>query len=136
MAINNVIIEGRLTRDPEIRVAESGASIAKFSVAVDRDIPSRDGDKKADFINCIAFNKTAEFIEKWFTKGKGIAVIGRIQTGSYQNKDGVTVYTTEVVADRVTFPIGGKQEKKGETEEQVSLPPEGFEQIDEDDIPF
>lgn len=135
MAINNVVIEGRLTKDPEIRAMENGTSVAKFSLAVDRDIPSKDGEKKADFINCVAFGKTAEFIDKWFNKGKGIAVVGRIQTGSYTNKDGAKVYTTEVVADRVIFPVGGKQEKREEADEQIRIP-EGFEHIDEDDIPF
>ena len=138
MAINNAIIEGRLTRDPEFRVsAESSKSIAKFTVAVDRDMASKDGERKADFISCTAFGKTAEFVDKWFGRGKGIYVIGRIQTGSFMNKDGATVYTTEVVADRVGFPISTKDKKEDEgTHEEQTTIPQGFEQIDDDDIPF
>lgn len=138
MGLNNVVLEGRLTRDPDVRAMENGTSVARFSLAVDRDVPSSDGTRKADFINCVAFGKTAEFVDKWLTKGKGIAIVGHIQTGSYKNKDGATVYTTDVIVDRAIFPLGGKQEKKeaqGETEEQMGIP-EGFEQISDDDIPF
>lgn len=100
--MNSVNLTGRLTRDPEIRYTDGGTSIARFSIAVDRKFTQENG-PKADFPNCIAFGKTAEFIEKWFSKGMKIEVTGRIQTGSYKNQDGNTVYTTDVVAERVGF---------------------------------
>lgn len=100
--MNSVQLLGRLTRDPEVRYAESGSTIARFSLAVDRKF-KQEGGETADFINCIAFGKTAEFIEKYFSKGMKIALNGRIQTGSYTNKDGVKVYTTDVVVENVEF---------------------------------
>lgn len=96
--MNKTILMGRLTRDPEIRTAagESGTVIARFTLAVNRRF-RRDGEASADFINCVAFGKTAEFIEKYINKGRQICVSGRIQTGSYTNRDGQKIYTTEVV---------------------------------------
>lgn len=104
--MNSVQIVGRFTRDPDIRYADSGTSIARFTLAVDRAYKREEG-PGADFISCVAFGKTAEFIEKYFCKGKQIGATGRIQTGSYTNKDGVKVYTTDVVAERVEF-VGSK----------------------------
>lgn len=100
--MNSVQLLGRLTRDPDVRYADSGSTIARFSLAVDRRF-KQEGGETADFINCIAFGKTAEFIEKYFTKGLKIALNGRIQTGSYTNKDNVKVFTTDVVVENVEF---------------------------------
>lgn len=102
--MNKTILMGRLTRDPEIRTAagESGTVIARFTLAVNRRF-RRDGEASADFINCVSFGKTAEFIEKYISKGRQICVSGRIQTGSYTNKDGQRIYTTEVVVEEVDF---------------------------------
>lgn len=102
--MNKVILMGRLTRDPEIRVSagESGTTIARFTLAVNRRF-RRDGEASADFINCVSFGKTAEFIEKYISKGRQVCISGRIQTGSYTNKDGQRIYTTEVVVEEVDF---------------------------------
>lgn len=100
--MNSVQLLGRLTRDPDVRYTDSGSTIARFSLAVDRRF-KQEGGETADFINCIAFGKTAEFIEKYFTKGLKIALNGRIQTGSYANKDNVKVFTTDVVVENVEF---------------------------------
>ena len=103
--MNKVILVGRLTRDPDVRYSqgEQSMAIARFSLAVDRRF-KRDGDNQsADFISCVAFGKTAEFIEKYVHKGTKLVLEGRIQTGSYTNKDGVKVYTTDVVAENVEF---------------------------------
>ena len=104
--MNKVILMGRLTRDPEVRYSQSGANqlaIARYTLAVDRRF-KRDGDSQsADFIRCVAFGRSAEFAEKYFRQGIKIAVDGRIQTGSYQDKDGKTVYTTEVVVENQEF---------------------------------
>lgn len=99
--MNKVILIGRLTRDPEIR-ATANSTMASFSVAVDRRY-KQDGQPDADFPRVIAWGKTAEFIEKYFHKGMKIGIEGRIQTGSYQNQSGQTIYTTDVIADAVEF---------------------------------
>ena len=102
--MNKVILMGRLTRDPEVRYStgENATAIARYSLAVDRRF-KRDGEPTADFINCVVFGKGAEFAEKYLQKGTKIAVVGRIQTGSYTNKDGVKVYTTDVVVEEQEF---------------------------------
>lgn len=102
MSINNVNLTGRFTRDPDVRYTDGGTSIARFTLAVDRRF-KRDGEQTADFINCVAFGKTAEFIEKYFRQGMKLELTGRIQTGSYTNKDGAKVYTTDVIAEQVGF---------------------------------
>lgn len=95
---------GRLTRDPEIRVSvATNITTAKFTLAVDRRFKKEGEQQTADFINCIAFGKTAEFIERYLHQGTKIAVVGRIQTGSYTNKDGNKVYTTDVVVEECEF---------------------------------
>lgn len=109
--MNSVQLVGRLTKDPEVRYTDGGASIARFTVAVDRRY-KKEGEQTADFIGCIAFGKTAEFIEKYFKKGNSIGLNGRIQTGSYHNKDGQTVYTTDVVVENVEF-VGSKGSDQG-----------------------
>lgn len=103
--MNKVILSGRLTRDAEIRYSqgENASAIARFSIAVNR-VYKRNGDEQtADFINCVAFGKTAEFFEKFGRKGVKFEIIGRIQTGSYNNKDGQRVYTTDVVVESAEF---------------------------------
>ena len=103
--MNKVILMGRLTRDPEVRYSqgEQATAVARFTLAVDRRF-KRDGDQQtADFIGCVAFGKAGEFAEKYFRKGTKLVVEGRIQTGSYTNKDGVRVYTTDVVVENAEF---------------------------------
>lgn len=103
--MNKVILMGRLTRDPEIRYSqgEQSTAVARFTLAVDRRF-KRDGDQQtADFIGCVAFGRTAEFLERYCHQGTKLVLEGRIQTGSYTNKDGVRVYTTDVVAENVEF---------------------------------
>ena len=103
--MNKVILMGRLTRDPEIRYSqgEQSTAVARYTIAVDRRF-RRDGDQQtADFINCVAFGRQGEFAEKYFRKGIKIAITGRIQTGSYTNKDNIKVYTTEVIAEDIEF---------------------------------
>lgn len=124
--MNQVVLIGRLTKDPEVRYTQDGMAIARFSLAVDR---MTKGEKKADFINILVFGKQAENCEKYLAKGRKVAIEGRIQTGSYTKDDGTKVYTTDVVAGRVEFIDWG--EKKKEDEEV----PQGFEALDED-VPF
>lgn len=123
--MNSVILLGRLTKDIELKYTTSQTAVAKFTVAIDEGYGDK---KKTNFISCMAFGKTAENMERFTGKGKKIGVQGRIQTGSYTNKDGATVYTTDVVADRVEFVEWGDKKQEQEA-------PEGFAAIDED-IPF
>lgn len=102
--MNKVILMGRLTRDPDIRYSagESSTAVARYTLAVDRRF-KRDGEATADFINCVAFGRSAEFAEKYLRQGIKIAITGRIQTGSYTNREGVKVYTTDVVVEEQEF---------------------------------
>ena len=103
--MNKVILMGRLTRDPEVRYSQgdSALAIARYTLAVDRRAARREGEATADFINCVAFGRSAEFAEKYLRQGTKIVVSGRIQTGSYTNKDGVKVYTTDIVVEDQEF---------------------------------
>lgn len=100
--MNKVILMGRLTRDPDVRYSNGGATVARFSLAVDKKFKREDEEQTADFINCVAFGKTAEFIERYFFKGTKMVLEGRIQTGSYE-KEGQRVYTTDIVVEQVEF---------------------------------
>lgn len=102
--MNKVILMGRLTRDPEVRYSQgdSATAVARYTLAVDRRF-KRDGEASADFINCVVFGKSAEFAERYFRQGLKVVVSGRIQTGSYTNRDGVKVYTTDVVVEDQEF---------------------------------
>lgn len=137
--MNKVILMGRLTKDPDVRYTQGDkpTAVARYTLAVDRRF-KRDGDTQtADFIPCIAFGKTAEFTEKYMKKGMKISVVGRIQTGSYTNKDGQRVYTTDVVVEEQEFA-----ESKGSSQPQASQSPstnEGFMNIPEgidEELPF
>ena len=113
--MNKVVLIGRMARDPEVRYSQNDTSmaIARFSLAVDRRRAANNQDgQSADFISCVAFGRTAEFIEKYFTKGRRIGVYGHIQTGSYTNKDGAKVYTTDVVVDEAEF-VDSKNDNQG-----------------------
>ena len=104
--MNKVILMGRLTRDPEVRYSqgENSTAIARYTLAVDRRFRrNNDGEQSADFINCVAFGRAAEFAEKYFRQGLKVIVTGRIQTGSYTNKDGQKVYTTDVFIEEQEF---------------------------------
>ncbi len=142
--MNKVILMGRLTRDPEVRYSQGAEplAIARYTLAVDRKYRSANSqDQTADFIQCVSFGKTAEFAEKYFKQGTKIAITGRIQTGSYTNKDGVKVYTTEVVVEEQEFAeskaaSSGRDSGRPSPEEAVS---DGFMSIPtamEADLPF
>ena len=113
--MNRVILMGRLTRDPDVRYTpgDNSSAYARYTLAVDRRGRSQDGQATADFINCVAFGKSAEFAEKYLHRGTKIAVTGRIQTGGYTNKEGQKVYTTDVVVEEQEFA-----ESKNASEQQ------------------
>ena len=145
--MNKVILMGRLTRDPEIRYSQGNdqMAIARYTLAVDRRF-NRNGDQTADFINCVAFGRSAEFAEKYLKQGTKIVATGRIQTGSYTNKDGNKVYTTDVVIEDQEFAESkGSSSSDGESYQPAGRPSpanasaEGFMSIPEgieDDLPF
>ena len=108
--MNLVVLEGRLVADPEIKytTGENASANMRFTLAVNRDFKNASGNYDADFIQCMAWRNNAEFINKYFHKGDPISIIGNIRTGSYTNKDGVKVYTTDVYVDKVNFVVGGR----------------------------
>lgn len=134
MAINNVVLTGRLSRDPEIKHTQSGVSVCNFCIAVDRQYKSGE-EKICDFINCVAWRGTADFVSKWFHKGEGIGVTGSIQTRKWVTDGGENRYATEVLCQQVSFlegkknaaeatqtPMDGNQNFSEVTEEDESLP--------------
>ena len=138
--MNKVILMGRLTRDPEVRYTEGEktTAVARYTLAVERRF-QKGGEQTADFIPCVCFNKNAEVAEKWFRKGTKICITGRIQTGSYTNKDGVKIYTTDVVVEEQEF-AESKNASTGSSE-RPSLSEangDGFMNIPDgaDDLPF
>lgn len=142
--MNKVILMGRLTRDPNISYSQGGdnMAIARFTLAVDRRGRNNDNEQTADFIGCVCFGRQAEFSEKYLRQGTKVAVVGRIQTGSYTNRDGQKVYTTDVVLDDIEFA-----ESKGNNDsnsapsrpEPSNTDKDGFMNIPDgmgDDLPF
>lgn len=132
--MNKVILMGRLTREPEVRYlqGESQTAVARYTLAVNRTF-KRDGEPDADFINCVAFGRAAEFAEKYLKKGSRILISGRIQTGSYTDRDGRKVYTTDVIVETQEFTESKQQEKREETS------PDGFMNIPDgidEQLPF
>lgn len=138
--MNKVILMGRLTRDAEIRYSqgENSTCIARFSLAVDRRF-KRDGEQTADFISCVAFGKNGEFFEKYGRKGTKFAITGRIQTGSYTNKDGAKVYTTDVVVEEQEFAESKSSGEAPQSAPDPSAAGDGFMNIPEgidEELPF
>ncbi|MCU7378149.1 single-stranded DNA-binding protein [Clostridiales Family XIII bacterium ASD5510] len=138
--MNNCVLIGRLTRDPDVRYTTNGMAVARFSVAIGR--PARaDRPKQTDFPNVVVFGKQAENCERFLNKGRLVGIQGRIQTGKYTNKDGAAVYTTDVVANNVEFLDWGESEKQKsdrqkEYDKQSEDIPEGFQAVDPEDCPF
>ena len=138
--MNKVILMGRLTRDPEVRYSQgaTATAIARFSIAVDRRF-KRDGEPDADFINCVAFGRTGEFIERYGHKGTKFVVEGRIQTGSYTNRDGQKFYTTDVVVEEQEFAESKGVSGNSGGEAPQAAEPDGFMNIPDDigeELPF
>ena len=132
--MNSVILLGRLTKDPEVRYTNSNMAVARFSLAIDR--PAKDGEKKADFPNIVVFGKQAESCERYLHKGQRAAVEGRLQTGSYERKDGSRVYTTEVVVEEQEFAESKAAASMGESnmggyQQASSAPTKPAEPIEE-----
>ncbi len=143
--MNKVILLGRLTRDPEVRygTGENATEVARYTIAVDRRF-KRDGEQSADFIGCVAFGRNAEFAEKYLRQGTKIALTGRIQTGSYTNRDGQKVYTTDIVVEEQEFAeskaaAGNGEQSRNNYNRPVATDAEGFMNIPDgidDELPF
>ena len=134
--MNNVVLIGRLTRDPEVRyISESQMAVATFTMAIDRPV-SAGKEKKTDFPRVTVFGGQAENCERFLAKGLRCSVQGRLQTGSYTDKNGQTVYTTDVIAERVEFiDFKDKNDQRGSQGATMGIP-EGFQAIQDEDIPF
>lgn len=137
--MNKVILIGRLTKDPDVRYSQGNEpiAVARYSLAVNRRF-KKQGEQEADFINCVAFGKAAEFVEKFLKKGMQISIAGRIQTGSYTDKNGKKVYTTDVVVEEHYFTESKKDSQSSNNTASDST--EAFypidENIDDSDLPF
>lgn len=135
--INRVVLVGRITKDPELRKTQNGTSVVSFTIACNRRVPSQGQD--ADFISCVAWNKTADFMAQYVKKGALLGLEGRIQTRSYDDRDGKRVYVTEVVADNVQFL---ESKKQAENVGNEAYPVQNNEcadytaEIPTDDLPF
>lgn len=142
MSLNRWVGVGRITKDPVLRKTQSGTSVVSFILACNRRV-KQDGQQDADFINCVAWNKTADFMVQYVKKGNLLGVEGRIQTRNYDDRDGKRVYVTEVVAEHVQF-IGGKKEndayvppaESNGTQEQENYDAMDSLDIASDDLPF
>lgn len=136
--MNSVQLVGRLARDPDVKYSQDGKAHARITLAVDRRY-RKDGEQNADFISCVAFGKTAEFIEKYFHKGMRMGLTGRIQTASYKNQQGNTIYTTDVICENIEF-VESKKTDQAAGGEQQAAGPDGFmsipDQLDDDNLPF
>lgn len=130
--MNKVILLGRLTKDPDVRYTQStNTMVTSFTLAVNRRFVKQGEERQADFINCVAWNKTAEFVSKYFKKGQQVGVIGRIQTRNYDDEQGIKHYVTEVIAEEVYFA----GDKKDATQNDIQTT-DDFEITNSDDSPF
>ena len=137
--INNVVLVGRLVRDPELRYTPNNQAVATFTLAVNRNFKSQNGEREADFINCVIWRQQAENLANWAKKGALIGITGRIQTRNYENQQGQRVYVTEVIADSFRLLEFNKQNDQGHSQGQsqpdFSRRAEPFG-IEESDLPF
>lgn len=140
--LNNVCLVGRMTKDAELRYTPNNQAVATFSLAVNRNFKSQNGEREADFINCVIWRQQAENLANWAKKGALIGIVGRIQTRNYENQQGQRVYVTEVVAD--TFQLLESQKERGNQPQANSRPDFGRNEpmnenpmdISDDDLPF
>lgn len=136
--MNTAIMMGRLTRDPEIRNASNGTAVASFCIAVDRRF-KREGEPEADFFNCSAFGRTAEFIEKYLKKGVKVVISGSVQNDNYTNKEGQKVYATKIFVDSVEFAESKNASDSAAAPAEPKTDKDGFMQIPDDlnaELPF
>ena len=132
--LNKITVMGRMVKDPELRRTNSGTAVAMFTIACDRDYKSDSGEREVDFFDCVAWRSTAEYVSKYFTKGRMAVVSGRLQTREWTDKDGNKRKATEIVAESVYF---GDSKREGAAQQSYAAPQESFAELtDEDEIPF
>ena len=142
MSLNIIVLQGRLVRDPEMRSTQSGVAVASFTLAVDRDFGGKDGgDKQTDFIDCTAWRHTAEFVSKYFSKGRMAVVSGRLQIGNYTDNDGNKRRSAKVIADNIYFGDSKKDgATSGQSDEAASFTPAPSDfvpvNVDDGELPF
>ena len=135
--LNKIILMGRLTKNPELHRTSSGVAVTSFTIACDRDFKSQNGEKETDFIDIVAWRNTAEFVSKYFAKGRMAVVEGRLQIRDWKDKDGNNRRTAEVVADNVYFGDSKRDERLANDPEVESVKQPEFTEIsEEDDLPF
>lgn len=141
--MNKVILMGRFVRDPEVRYsqsAEGSTAVARFTLAVNRNRSVKEGEQSADFISCVAFGKQGEFVEKYLHQGIKVCLCGRIQTGSYTNKDGVKVYTTDVITESIEFAESKASDGSGTRPQPNVNAGDGFmnipDGVEDEGLPF
>ena len=144
--MNKCFLMGRLTRDPELRTTQNGKSVCSFTIAVDRRFTNADGNREADFLPCVAWNQTADFVNKYFGKGRKIAVTGSIQTRNYDAQDGSKRYVTEIIVEEVDFADSKNDGQSAAPSAPAQYAPspapapaqmnEGLTQEDDDELPF
>lgn len=137
--LNKIIVMGRFTADAELRATQSGTAVASFTLAVERDFKGQNNERETDFINCVAWKGTAEFVSKYFNKGSLAVVAGRLQTRRYETQDGQKRTATEIIAYNVYF-AGGKNETAKNTADNTPIAPsadiDGFIPTEDEDLPF
>lgn len=132
--LNKITVMGRMTRDPELRRTNSGTAVTGFTIACERDFKADNGEREADFIECVAWRNTAEFVSKYFAKGRMAVVSGRLQTRNWTDKDGNKRKATEIIAESVYF---GDSKRDGTAQQSYTAPQESFAELPDDgDIPF
>lgn len=131
--LNKVVLMGRFTKDPELRATGTGTSVVSFALAVDRDFKGQNGERETDFINCVAWRNTAEFISRYFKKGSMAALEGSIQTRSWDNNEGKKSFATEVIVNNIYF---GESKRDAAINEPVSDVPPASSFSDDEDLPF
>lgn len=145
--INSVNLTGRLTKDPELRVSQNNVAVGNFTLAVNRSFTDQNGERQADFINCVLFRKTAEIAKQYLSKGSMVGVTGRLQTRNYENKEGQRVYVTEVVVENLAFletKSDNNQQSNNNYNQQSNVSvgqnpfgnPKGNIDINDNDLPF
>ena len=135
--INQTVLTGRITRDLELKYTGTDTAVLNFSIAVERPFKNAQGERETDFIDIVAWRATAENISKYFKKGDGIGIIGRIQTRNYENNEGRKVYVTEVVADNFDFPIQNKSQQQSQSNnQQPQSNSNPFENVGSNNDPF
>lgn len=142
--INNVVLVGRLTKDPDLRYTGNGTAVASFKLAVNRDFKNGNGEQEADFINCVIWRKSAETLANTVRKGQQIGIIGRVQTRSYENQQGQKIFVTEIVAERFNYlekrEVTGDSQNQSNSQQKFDGNNDPFSgssiDISDDDLPF